>query len=88
MRFRDDVSPAKYLITSDALDHIEDSFNIDLAGYEQRTGGRIDYVLVWDLPEISSRSIYNLSAQLKQTYDLIYTSPQNGLMKVYRRKNL
>lgn len=56
--------------------------------YRERTGGRVDYVLLWGDPGPSSeaeatRSIFR---QLKEGYDLVFTSPRTGLMQLFRRK--
>jgi hypothetical protein len=71
--------------------------SIDFLSYPQRTGGRVDYVLVWhtdkdpgDNPMTNfyrqlERSIYR---QLAEGYELIYISPQRGFMQLYRRKEV
>jgi hypothetical protein len=56
---------------------------------DQRTGGPVDYVLLWGDPGPISgveatRSIFR---QLEAGYDLVLTSPRTGLMKLFRRKN-
>jgi hypothetical protein len=60
-----------------------------LLSYPRRTGGRIDYVLVWGVRERDrGRPIPKLLfTQLGEGYDLIYVSPQRGLMQLYRRKD-
>ena len=60
-----------------------------ILSYPQRTGGRTDYVLVWgvrdrDRDKEIPRLIFK---QLHEAYELIYTSPQRGLMQLYRRKD-
>ena len=62
----------------------------EIAGYPQRPGRHIDYVLLWgvrdrDRDKAIPRLIFK---QLHEAYDLIYTSPQHGLMQLYRRKDL
>jgi hypothetical protein len=62
----------------------------EILGYSQRTGGGIDYVLVWGIRDRDHnkdipRSIFK---QLQQGYNLIYTSSQRGLLQLYRRKDL
>jgi len=57
--------------------------------YHERTGGRVDYVLLWGDPGPSSeveatRSIFR---QLEEGYDLVFISPRTGLMQLFRRKN-
>jgi hypothetical protein len=61
----------------------------DFLTYPQRTGGQVDYVLVWGLldeqrPHKLTRCFFR---QLEQGYELLYTSPQRGLMQLYRRKD-
>ena len=56
--------------------------------YHERTGGRVDYVLLWGEPgpfsEVeATRSIFR---QLEEGYDLVFTSPRTGLMRLFRRK--
>jgi hypothetical protein len=60
----------------------------DFLTYPQRTGGQVDYVLVWGLVDEQRQHTLTrlLFYQLEQGYELIYTSPQRGLMQLYRRK--
>jgi hypothetical protein len=62
---------------------------VDFLTYARRTGGQVDYVLVWGIQERqrnheATKSIYQ---QIEKGYDLIYTSPRTGLMNLYKRKN-
>jgi hypothetical protein len=62
---------------------------VDFLSYPERTGGRVDYVLVWGLRE-TQRGVpeaQSVLSQLENGYDLIYTSPRRGLMQLYRRKD-
>ncbi len=63
---------------------------VDFLTYGKRTGGRVDYVLVWGIQERqrSHEATKSIDRQLKEGYDLIYTSPETGLMQLYQRKNL
>jgi len=60
---------------------------LDLTNYHRRTGGQIDYVLIW-----SSRNAADdlrrsgLTKQLEDSYSLIYVSPR-GLTELYRRSD-
>jgi hypothetical protein len=61
---------------------------VDFLSYAQRTGGRVDYVLVWHVrsglrEHPDTHAIFH---QPEQHYVLLYTSPQRGLMRLYRRK--
>jgi hypothetical protein len=62
---------------------------VDFLTYGKRTGGRVDYVLVWGIQERqrNHEATKSIDQQLKEGYDLIYTSPETGLMKLYKRKN-
>jgi hypothetical protein len=69
--------------------------SIDFLSYPLRTGGRVDYVLIWRTGEDSQdnpvtkfyRQVEpSISQQLKEGYELIYTSPHRGFLQLYRRK--
>jgi len=62
----------------------------EILGYPRRTGGSIDYVLVWGVRSAHHhRPIPRLIfSQLNQGYDLVYTSAPRGLARLYRRKDL
>jgi hypothetical protein len=62
--------------------------DVNFLTYPQRTGGRVDYVLLWWWQEKlrTHPSAQAILRQLDAGYDLIYTSPQRGLMRLYRRK--
>jgi hypothetical protein len=61
--------------------------HMDFAAY-RRTGGRVDYVLVWWIHPafLGLKETKSIFKQLEAEYELIYTSPQRGLMRLYRRK--
>jgi hypothetical protein len=72
----------------------------DFLSYPQRTGGPVDYVLIWrtyegtDVQpdtrlaiEFYQRFKQSIFLQLEKGYELIYTSPQRGFVQLYRRKN-
>jgi hypothetical protein len=72
----------------------------DFLSYPLRTGGQVDYVLIWhtsegrgDLPdtklatEFFQRFKQSIFRQLDEGYELIYTSPQRRFMQLYRRKD-
>ncbi|MFB3891245.1 MAG: hypothetical protein ACE15C_04395 [Phycisphaerae bacterium] len=60
---------------------------LDIIGYPRRTGGRIDYVLVWGLLDGPRQhpNAPDLLRQLDEAYDPIYTSPR-GLVRLYDRR--
>jgi len=72
---------------------------VDFQSYPQRTGGRVDYVLVWNTREESPHDplaksylqFYqqlapSIARQLAEDYELIYTSPQRDCLQLYRHK--
>jgi len=62
---------------------------VDFLGYPKRTGGKVDYVLVW-LGRVKHQGHNNIASvyrQLDEGYDLIFTSKKRGLAELYRRKN-
>ena len=62
---------------------------VDFLTYAGRTGGKVDYVLVWGIQERQRdhEATKSIDQQLKKGYELIYTSPKTGLMQLYKRKN-
>lgn len=62
---------------------------VDFLTYERRTGGQVDYVMVWGIQERqrNREATQSICQQLRKGYDLIYTSPRTGLMQLYKRKN-
>ena len=62
---------------------------VDFLTYAGRTGGQVDYVLVWGIQERQRNleATKSIDQQLKKGYELIYTSPKTGLMQLYKRKN-
>ena len=62
---------------------------VDFLTYARRTGGQVDYVLVWGIQERqrNHEATKSIDQQLKKGYELIYTSPKTGLMELYKRKS-
>ena len=62
---------------------------VDFLTYPRRTGGQVDYVLVWGVQERqrNHEATNSIRQQLDKGYDLIFTSPKTGLMQLYQRKN-
>lgn len=62
--------------------------SMDFLTYPQRTGGRVDYVVLWGVPDTEHvpEGAQDIFAQLHRGYDLIYTSPGRGFVRLYRRK--
>jgi hypothetical protein len=101
---RETVFPVRYRSHLNPYVYIYDGFALadrppDFLSYPQRTGGHVDYVLIWrtgkEFGDDSVREPYNplhqheqfIFRQLEESYELIYTSPQRGFMQLYRRKN-
>jgi hypothetical protein len=63
--------------------HLHD---IDVLRYQEQTGVRVDYVLVWGVPLEEYRQAADIYlARIEKHYDLISTS-EIGWMRVYRNK--
>jgi hypothetical protein len=65
------------------------SADVDIAGYEQQTGARVDYVLLWDPPPDgteAARMLGSVAGRLREGYTLVFTSPPRGRMQLFRRK--
>jgi len=90
--FRPELNPAVnlYYAPLDIQTRELRAIPTEIAGYQRCPGRHIDYVLLWgvrdrDRDKAIPRLIFK---QLHEAYDLIYTSPQHGLMQLYRRKDL
>ena len=61
-----------------------------ISSYPDRTGGRIDYVLLWGLrdDQRSKAALQSLLTQLRNGYTRIYWSKPRGLAELYRRAGL
>jgi hypothetical protein len=64
--------------------------NFDLEGYLEKTGVRVDYVILWgeeqNIPPPQEWPESVFFWQLARDYERVYRSPQRGLQRVYRRK--
>jgi hypothetical protein len=61
---------------------------VDFLTYQQQTGARVDYVLLWAVrPDQSNDpNAESIFRQLRQAYDLIWISPESGSLQLYRLK--
>jgi hypothetical protein len=87
--WRPERNPFKHLsLTEHGLESLPPC--VDVLGYPGKTGGRVDYVLLWGLDEPMRRHPCTQITlrQLEAGYDLVHTSPQRGQMRLYRRKDL
>jgi hypothetical protein len=64
--------------------------NFDLEAYWEKTGMRVDYVILWgedrNIPPPQAWPESEFFSQLARDYEQVYRSPQRGLQRVYRRK--
>jgi hypothetical protein len=83
--YRPNLNPFTHIWINENL---MDRPHVNFLTYPERTGGRVDYVLVWGLQEqfYSYKEVKLIFEQLEKGYDLLYTS-KRGLMQLYRRKN-
>jgi hypothetical protein len=63
--------------------------SVDFLTYPRRTGGRVDYILVWGIrdEQRDQKDAKAIFQQLEAAYELIYTSPQRGFVQLYRRND-
>ena len=85
--FRPNLNPYVHISTKDRS-IVWEPPQVDFLTYPARTGGRVDYVLVWGIQERqrNHEAAKSVRQQLDEGYGLIFTSPQKGLMQLYRRK--
>lgn len=60
--------------------------SVDFLSYPAKTGGRVDYVLLWNYRPDNSEPVKSVYRQLAEGYELIYTSPKRGYCALYRRR--
>lgn len=84
VRYRPPVDPSRYF--GNVL--YPGRGPLDLLSYPERTGGRVDYVLVWGLREdaLPGPVVVHTLAQLEAGYDRIRTDPGRALGGLYRWK--
>ena len=85
--FRSNVNPYVHIGIGGKI--VFEPPRVDFLTYAGRTGGQVDYVLVWGIQghqrnHEATKSIYQ---QIERGYELIYSSPRTGLMQLYKRKN-
>ena len=87
MVFREELNPYLHI----AIDYYgleEEPPRIEFLTYPERTGGQVDYVLVWAVKEhqLNLEAARSIFRQIEEGFRLIYTSPRYGMMKLYQRK--
>lgn len=87
--FRPQLNPFVHIVTAGKMD--DKPPWVDFISYHKKTGGYVDYVLIWGVRKEEINTKVKMSAsivyQLKKGYDLIYVSPKRELLQLYRRKN-
>jgi len=85
VRYRDEVNPYRFLTATGDLE--ESPAGVDLLAYE-RTGGRVDYVVLWGLwGERRTRAdVQPLLRQLAAAYERVEVTRPRGMGELYRRR--
>jgi len=85
--WRPERNPMKHLAIDSKME--TEPPEVDFLNYPKRTGGTVDYVALWGMRDDQRNLAATKSVlrQLKAAYELIYVSPQRGLMRLYRRKD-
>jgi hypothetical protein len=83
--YRPRLNPYVHISSGQAIE--SQTPRVEFLTYPQRTGGRVDYVLLWGVPRAdrSNANVRSISDQLAAGYDRVCTSPQ-GNAQLYRRK--
>ncbi|MEO2004111.1 MAG: hypothetical protein ABGY41_08430, partial [Candidatus Poribacteria bacterium] len=83
--FREEVNAFRHMGTLEAQPP-----KVDIPGYERKTGGHVDYVLVWNIRDSQREhpDTVSILRQLEDGYHLIHTSEPRGMMQLYRRNDL
>jgi hypothetical protein len=86
VHFRDSVNPYHAIGTE-----VDGDFppHARFADYTERTGGKVDYVLIWRMfkAQRSKPDADFIFNQLKERYSLVFTSRPWGFAMLYRRKD-
>ena len=83
--FREELNAFQHMGTLEAQPP-----KVDIPAYVAKTGGRVDYVLVWNVrdDQLDHPDTKSIQRQLAEGYHLIHTSEPRGMMQLYRRKDL
>ncbi|MGF1479130.1 MAG: hypothetical protein ACFB4I_06530 [Cyanophyceae cyanobacterium] len=92
INFQSEINPFNYLYIKQSREIVAANPavpGVDIQAYEQQTTGKVDYVLLWQLQEqqYEYTNTQAILAQLNRGYELIYTSPNRGLLQLYRRRS-
>jgi len=85
--YRASLNPLKHIAIRQRIDAVPPE--VDFLSYPKRAGGRVDYVLLWGVRQefLNHKATKSIFEQLRQGYDLIFTSPNKGLIQLYRRQD-
>ena len=80
--YREHLRPEEYI---GCLECIPPS--VDFMHYAEKTGGRVDYVLVWNVQDTDLQGPYaqSIFEQLEEGYTLIFISAPRGMLQLYQR---
>jgi hypothetical protein len=84
--FRGVLNPFRHIGIDNGMEKYPPEVNF--TAYHEKTGGYVDYVLIWMLEDeyMNDRRMGSIFEQLTQGYELIYISP-NKYARLYRRKD-
>lgn len=87
IRYRPGLDPYRRISAGDHLGIEAQPPRVDFLTYPERTGGRVDYVLLWQL-DAAPRNDPRVRSILRQlaSYEPVYTSPRR-LVRLYRSTN-
>jgi len=85
IRYRPGLDPYRRISVGDHLGIEDQPPRVDFLTYPRRTGGRVDYVLLWQLDAVprDDPRVRSILRQLAAGYEPVYTSPRR-LVRLYR----
>jgi len=86
--YRPELNPYLHIGVDYGLESIPPRVNF--IDYAERTGGSVDYVLLWRVRERQRylRDTMSIFRQLEEGYELIHTSEPRGFVQLWRRRDL
>lgn len=84
--FRSNLDPFMHIGIDGGLEGVPP--RVEFLTYPKRTGGSVDYVLVWQMQDeqLDDKYTKSILTQLQKGYKLIHVSPKRGLARLYGRK--
>jgi hypothetical protein len=84
VHYRPELNPYRHIAQRHRAERVPPW--VDFLTYPQRTGGRVDYVLIWQVPtDRRHPAVRSLWQQLRTGYERVYVSPR-GFAQLYRDK--